>query len=105
MEKKDKPPKHYRKIAERYPAFMDAVQALGKTVQEMGPLDAKTVRLIQLGAAAASLSTGSVQSHARRAREAGASREEIEHSVICLTSTLGFPNVAAALNWIDEALD
>jgi len=98
------PPKHYQKLAARYPKVLDAVQALGKTVQAAGPLDEKTVRLVQLAAAAAERSTGSVQSHARRALEAGASRAEIEHALLSLTSTLGFPNVAAALNWVEEVL-
>ncbi len=100
----EKLPKHYRRLNERHPALMEAVQALGKTVQEMGPLDSKTVRLVQLAGAAAAYSTGSVQSHARRALEAGATREEIEHAIICLTSTIGFPNVAAALDWVHDAL-
>lgn len=98
------PPKHYQMLAERYPQVLAAVQTLGKTVQTAGPLDEKTVRLVQLAAAAAERSTGSVQSHARRAKEAGASRAEIDHALLCLTSTLGFPNVAAALSWVEEAL-
>jgi alkylhydroperoxidase/carboxymuconolactone decarboxylase family protein YurZ len=43
-----------------------------------------------------------VHSHARRARAAGATPEEIQHAVIALTSTIGFPNVMAALSWIKD---
>ena len=57
---------------------------------------------MQLAAAAAIRSEGSVHSHARRATEAGATPEEIHHAILLLTSTIGFPTVAAALSWIDD---
>lgn len=44
-------------------------------------------------------------SHARRALEAGASKAETRHALLCLTSTIGFPGVAAALSWADDELD
>jgi len=94
-------PKTYLAIKERNPAFIAAVEALGAATKEAGPLDDKTAQLIQLAGAAAIRSEGSVRSHARRAREAGASSEEIAHALILLTSTIGFPAVAAALNWTD----
>jgi len=39
-----------------------------------------------------------------RARKAGAKPEEIRHAVIVLTSTIGYPTVAAALSWIDDVV-
>jgi len=50
-------------------------------------------------------STGSVHSHTRRALAAGADRKEIEHALLVLVSTIGFPKVAAALAWIQEDFD
>jgi AhpD family alkylhydroperoxidase len=94
-------PKTYLNIKERYPAFIAAVETLGETTSQAGPLDAKTAQLIQLAAAAAIHSEGSVKSHARRARKAGASEDEINHTLILLTSTIGFPTVAAALSWVE----
>lgn len=47
-------------------------------------------------------SEGSVHSHARRALEAGAGIQEIEHSLLLLVSVIGFPRVAAALSWISD---
>ena len=81
---------------------MDAVGALGRAAQDSGPLDEKTAHLIQLAGAIALRSEGAVHSHARRARAVGASNEEIEHAAILLTSTVGFPNVSAALSWIND---
>lgn len=99
-----KAPRNYRKLKEREGAFMDAVEALGRTAKEAGPLDGKTAQLIQLGAAAGIRSEGSVHSHVRRALEAGATPREIRHALILLTSTIGFPTVAAALSWADDIL-
>jgi 4-carboxymuconolactone decarboxylase len=101
MMNKDKP-NHFNTLRKTYPAYFAALEQLGETVQAIGPLDARTCHLIQLGAAATNRSEGAVHSHARRAAEAGATREEINHAVLSLTSTIGFPAVSAALSWIDD---
>jgi len=98
-------PKHYEIMRSTYPAYIEAVETLGKAVSDAGPLDDKTILLVQLGAAAAAHSEGSVLSHARRAMGAGASLEEIYHALIGLTSTIGFPTVAAAMSWVRKNLD
>lgn len=95
-------PKHFRRLSERYPAYVEAIENLGETVKSLGPLDERTCHLIQLGAAAASRSEGAVHSHARRALGAGATREELHHALLCLTSTIGFPAVSAAMSWVDD---
>lgn len=102
MAEKKIPSKHYRKLTEKFPEVMAAVENLGTTVRDAGPIDRKTSELIQLGVAAAAQSTGSVHSHARRALQAGATMEEIQHALLLLISTIGFPKVAASLSWIDE---
>ncbi len=95
-------PATYSRIMGQYPALAQAIEGLGKTVKDAGPIDAKNAQLIQLAAAASIRSEGAVHSHVRRAHEAGASLEEIRHAVILLTSTLGLPAVMAALSWIDD---
>ena len=97
-------PGWYAYIKENHGKFISALEQLGETVRQAGPLDAKTSHLIQLAAAAAIRSEGSVHSHARRALEAGASAEEIYHTLILLTSTIGFPNTSAALSWVFDVL-
>ena len=92
-------PPWYNFIKEKHPGFLEAVEGLGERVRQAGPLEAKTSHLIQLAAAAAIRSQGSVHSHTRRALQAGATPEEIIHALILLTSTIGFPNVSAALSW------
>ena len=97
-------PAQYVSIKKRFSEYYNAVDNLGKYTKEMGPLDERTSQLIQLAASAAVRSEGAVHSHTRRAIEAGASREEIYHTLILLTSTLGFPTVSAALSWADDVL-
>ncbi len=98
-------PKHYKSIRERFPDYGAALGNLGESVRNAGPLDEKNVQLIQLAAAAAIRSEGGVHSHARRALENGASEEEVYQAVILLTSTIGFPNVAASISWIDDIVE
>ncbi|NOY64542.1 MAG: carboxymuconolactone decarboxylase family protein [Nitrospirae bacterium] len=101
---KGKLPKQYSEIKKRYKELFKAVGNLGRVVRKQGPIDEKTSHLIQLAAAAAIRSEGAVHSHARRAIEAGATKEEVYHAVILLTSTIGFPTVSAAISWIDDVL-
>ncbi|WP_020682862.1 carboxymuconolactone decarboxylase family protein [Marinobacterium rhizophilum] len=98
-------PKNYVQFRSRYKKLAGALDNLGKAVREEGPLDEKNAQLIQLAAAASIRSEGAVHSHCRRALDAGASREEIRHAIILLTSTLGFPAMMAALSWVEDILD
>lgn len=95
-------PKQYLSIKARFKGYFKAVDNLGKAVRSAGPIDKKTSHLIQLAAAAAIKSEGSVHSHTRRALDAGAKPDEIYHAIILLTSTIGFPNVSAAMSWADD---
>lgn len=93
--------KHYQKLMKTFPEVLAAVENLGVTVRDAGPIDKKTSELIQLAVAAAAQSTGSVHSHTRRALEAGATKDEVYHTLLLLVSTIGFPKVAAALSWVE----
>ena len=97
--------KHYLRVKNRFPDYLSAVEALGAAARKEGPIDEKAAQLIQLAAAAAIRSEGAVHSHVRRAREAGAKEEEIYHTLILLTSTIGFPAVSAAISWADDEIE
>lgn len=99
-----KVPRNYLMLKEREGAFVEAVEALGAAAKQAGPIGEKTAQLIQIAAAAGIRSEGSVHSHVRRALDAGATPEEIRHALILLTSTIGFPTVAAALTWANDVL-
>lgn len=101
---RDKKPRLYLELKKQYPAVIAAVEALGEAARTAGPLDEKTVHLVQLAAAAAARSEGAVHSHVRRALSSGATSEEIRHALVSVTSTIGFPNVTAALSWAEDVL-
>ena len=100
-----KMPKQYITIQKKYKGLIKAVGNLGKAAKAAGPLNKKTSELVQIAAAAAVRSEGSVHSHARRALAAGAKPDEIRHAIILLTSTIGFPAVSAAMSWANDVLE
>ncbi len=97
-------PDQYQSIQKRYKKVVKSLEVLGKATKAAGPLNKKTSELIQLAAAAAIHAEGSVHSHARRALAAGAKPAEVEHALVLLTSTIGFPRVSAALSWVSDVL-
>ncbi|MEW6003328.1 MAG: carboxymuconolactone decarboxylase family protein [Nitrospirota bacterium] len=97
-------PEHYLDVKKKFRSLYNAVGNLGKVTRNLGPLDEKTSHLIKLAASAAIHSEGAVHSHTRRALAAGAKPEEIYHTIILLTNTIGFPTVAAALSWADDVI-
>jgi len=101
----EKFPPWYRLLRNNYSKFMDSLEQLGEVVRQEGPLEEKSAQLIQLAAAAAVRSEGSVHSHVRRARAAGATPGEIYHALILITSTIGFPTMSAALSWAYDILE
>jgi len=97
-------PKNYMMIQKRFSKLMAAHEEAGRLARETGPLDAKTGNLIQLAACVAQRSEGGVHSHARRALQAGASKDEIYHTLALLINTVGFPTIAAAFSWVNDVL-
>jgi AhpD family alkylhydroperoxidase len=97
-------PEQYLSIKKRFSKFFTAAKNLGKATSTAGPINAKTAQLIQLAAAAAIKSEGSVHSHAKRALDAGAKPDELYHAIILTTSIIGFPTVSAALSWVDDVM-
>jgi AhpD family alkylhydroperoxidase len=98
-------PKSYTRFLETYPSVANAYHQLGEALSTAGPLDEKTRELVKLAIAVGARVEGSVKSHARRAREAGASLEEIHHVVLLSTTTIGFANMMAGLSWVKDVLE
>lgn len=105
MAKKSRPKsKVYLKLRKQHPKAFEAIENLGQAIRNEGPLDQRVTHLVQLAASAAIRSEGAVHSHARRALEAGATPSEVHHTLLLLTSTIGFPNVVAAVSWADDVM-
>lgn len=97
-------PKNYMMFQKRYPELVKMHEKVGMLAKEAGPIDSKTSNLIQLSASVALRSEGSVHSHVRRALEAGATKEEIYHTIALLVTTVGFPAAAAAFSWVNDII-
>ena len=98
-------PKPYEAFSEKHPELIKQYQELGKACREAGPLDAKSQELVKLGIAIGTNSRGGVMSAARKALAAGATTDEITHGVILAMTTTGFPNMIAALSWVNEVFE
>lgn len=97
-------PKVYEKFQSEFPDLFTQYNQLGAACRNAGPLDAKAQNLVKLGISLGVSSRGGVMSSTRKALESGASREEIVHAVLLGLTTTGFPNMIAALGWVEEVI-
>ncbi|MBW1980238.1 MAG: carboxymuconolactone decarboxylase family protein [Deltaproteobacteria bacterium] len=95
-------PKPYQQFKSQYPEVARLYEELGVSCQSAGPLEGKVRYLVNLGVAVGAGSPGAVKSHARKALEQGATREEIYHALLLALTTVGFPAMIAAIGWVEE---
>ena len=87
----------FAEFREQYPEIFEKNESLGEYIhQQAGPLDEKMRSLVKLGIAAASQHQNSVGTHVTRAREAGATEDEIMHAMLLVIPTCGFPTFMEA---------
>jgi AhpD family alkylhydroperoxidase len=80
-----------------FPSVFKGHEALGKVIHEgSGPLPEKTRWLIKVAVSGASGHTIALETHIARAREAGATEEEIKQTLLLLIQTTGFPTFMEA---------
>ena len=98
-------PKIYENFSGKFPEVFKDFKKLGQTCRQAGPLDPKCQDLIKLGLAIGANSKGAVMSSTRKALESGSTAEEIVHAVLLSLTTTGFPNMIAALQWVESVLE
>lgn len=97
-------PATFRQFTKRFPDLAAAHEAIAKSVDQIGPLDRKTCELIKIGISIGAGLVTATQSHTRRAKQEGASLEEIEQTILLAMNTCGFPRTVAAWKWVREAI-
>jgi 4-carboxymuconolactone decarboxylase len=97
-------PKVYRNFQDHFPEVFNDFKQLGISTRKAGPLDEKIQNLVKLGIAVGANSRGGVMSNTRKAIAAGATAEDVRHAVLLAMTTTGFPNMIAALSWVEEVL-
>lgn len=76
-----------------FPEVYAGHESLGREIHEnAGPLPEKVRWLLKVVISGASRHHSSLETHIARAREAGATEEEIKHALLLLVQTTGFPN-------------
>jgi 4-carboxymuconolactone decarboxylase len=98
-------PNVYLKFRDGFPGVAKALDGLGEAVDEAGPLDERTARLVKLGLAIGAAAEGSVRSNVRKAIAAGATPDEIRQVALLAITTCGFPLAIAGAFCVDEVLD
>ena len=105
MPRKSFLPFSYKRLKEEFPEIEKEYDRLAKKCHASGPLNQKMRRLIKLGIAIGSESEGAIKSHTRRALAMGVPPDGIRHAVLLGLTTIGFPKMIAALNWVHEAFE
>jgi alkylhydroperoxidase/carboxymuconolactone decarboxylase family protein YurZ len=89
-------------VGKQYPDVWAAFQQLGAAVNQAGPLDGRTKRLVHLALAIGANSHGAVHSHVRRGLAEGLATTELEHVALLAATTLGWPQAVKGLAWIKD---
>lgn len=98
-------PKTFKQFVQRFPELGAAHERIGKTVDDLGPLDAKTRFLIKIGICQGGGLESAMRSHVRRATQAGATAQEIEQAILLGMNTVGFPRTVAAWSWAQQQFE
>lgn len=90
--------RNLRYFIENHKDIYEAYMEYGKLIhEEGGPLDEKTKRLIKVATSATSQHHYAVKTHIRKALKAGCTKEEIEHAILLIAPTAGFPTAMEAI--------
>lgn len=82
----------------KHGGIYEAYEKFGQKVhEEGGPLDEKTRWLIKVAISSAGQHHFAIKTHIRKARKAGCSWEEIEHAILMVAPTAGFPTMMEAV--------
>lgn len=102
--KKSPPPKAYQELTRTLPAFMAALEQMGMAAREGGPLDAHTIALVKLAYGIGAGLEGATHSQAKRALEAGCTKEELLHVALLAAPTIGFPPMVRGRGWVKDSV-
>ena len=97
-------PSIYTKFSEKFPDVFKHYENRGIACRDAGPLNEKDQNLVKLGISIGTNSRGGIMSHTRKALSAGATPDEVIHVVLLGLTTAGFPQMMAAMKWVDEVL-
>ena len=87
----------YTTFKEEFPQVQVDHEELGKLIHEKsGPLTEKVRSLLKIAISGACRHPYALETHIAKARQAGATDEEIKHALLLLIQTAGFPTFMEA---------
>lgn len=90
--------KNLKYLVEKHGEIYDAYEHFGKLVHEKGgPLDQKTCWLLKVALSACNQYEYALRTHILKALKDGCTMEEIEHAILLVAPTCGFPKMMKAL--------
>jgi alkylhydroperoxidase/carboxymuconolactone decarboxylase family protein YurZ len=98
-------PGTFKRFAARFPELVAAHEQIAKAVDGLGELDELTSELVKIGICLGAGLESALRAHVRKAVQAGASVEQIEHALMLGMNTCGFPRTVAAWSWAHEQFD
>ncbi len=92
-------------LKENYGEIYNAYENYGRLVHEKGgPLDEKTRWLIKVALSTECQNEFSLRTHIQKALKGGCTREEIQHAILLVAPTAGFPKAMRGLLIAREVL-
>jgi 4-carboxymuconolactone decarboxylase len=92
-------------IMEKHGGIYAAYEQYGRMVHtDGGPLDEKTRWLIKVAISSTSEYQFALRTHINKALAAGCTREEIEHAILMIAPTAGFPRMMEGIMILRELL-
>lgn len=96
---------HLAYFTKRHPEAYRAYTEYGKALHENGPLPETTRWLIKVAVSATEGYSYSLTTHIRKALKAGCTPEEIEHALVLIAPTAGFPRMMEALLHLRQEME
>ena len=89
---------NFKYFREKHKGIFEAYENFGHQLHEKGgPLDEKTRWLIKVAISAASQYEYALKTHIEKALAVGCTEEEIEHAILLVAPSAGFPKTMSAL--------
>lgn len=90
-------------MKDQHGSIYRAYEEYGRLVHtEGGPLDEKTRWLIKVAVSSTSEYRYALRTHIKKALNSGCTREEIEHAILMIAPTVGFPKMMEAIMILRE---
>jgi alkylhydroperoxidase/carboxymuconolactone decarboxylase family protein YurZ len=90
--------KNLKYLVKNHGEIYDAYESFGKLVHEKGgPLDEKTRWLIKIALSTDCQYEYALRTHILKALKSGCTKEEIEHAILLVAPTAGFPKMMQGL--------